>query len=165
MPLSKPMAAEAQRLIERLGLVPHPEGGWYRETHRTPATVTTQNGAIRNAGTSIYFLLTSGFFSAFHRIASDETWHFYRGDPVLVDVIADDGGCERHEIGVGDAFQCTVPAGAWFASHVEGESGYALVGCDVAPGFDFADFEMAACAELSARFSAHAELIARYTRR
>ncbi len=157
------MHSEAKRLIDVLDLRAHPEGGWYRETHRSTSTVATRAGT-RSACTSIYFLLTAEAFSAFHRIASDETWHFYRGDAVMIDVIAEDGGYVRHALGIRDTFQATVPGGAYFSSHVEGELGYALVGCDVAPGFDFADFELCERAGLRAKFPQHAVLIERYTR-
>ena len=103
-------------------------------------------------------------FSAFHRIASDETWHFYRGDAVIVDCIGENGAHARLTLGIRDTFQATVPAGAYFSSHVEGELGYALVGCDVAPGFDFADFEIPKRERFTSEVSAHAELIERYTR-
>ena len=78
---------EAQRLIETFRLRPHPEGGWYRETYRSAERVTTSRGTVRSATTSIYFLLSAGAFSAFHRLSSDETWHFYRGDPVTIEII------------------------------------------------------------------------------
>ncbi len=155
---------EAERLIAALRLTPHPEGGWYRETYRSPDRVTTSLGTVRSATTSIYFLLTSNAFSAFHRLASDETWHFYRGDPVTIEVIAPSGTHQRHVIGVGDALQTTVAANAYFASHVDAPDGFALVGCDVAPGFDFADFHLTTRSMLTAAYPQFAPLIARYTR-
>ena len=158
------MNSEASALIARLSLEPHPEGGWYRETHRSAARVTTSAGLERSAATSIYFLLTSEAFSAFHRIASDETWHFYRGARLSIEIIAPDGVHERREIGANDVWQTTVPAGAYFASHVDAAGGYALVGCDVAPGFEFDDFEIAERASLRAKYPAHASLVARFTR-
>ncbi|MDB5095078.1 MAG: putative protein of Cupin superfamily [Candidatus Eremiobacteraeota bacterium] len=155
---------EAERLIAALHLTPHPEGGWYRETYRSPDRVTTSLGTVRSATTSIYFLLTSDVFSAFHRLASDETWHFYRGDPVTIEVIAPSGTHQRHVIGAGDALQTTIAANAYFASHVDTPDGFALVGCDVAPGFDFADFHLTTRSMLTAAYPQFAPLIARYTR-
>ena len=155
---------EAQRLITALALSPHPEGGWYRETYRSPDRVTTDRGTLRSATTAIYFLLTSGAFSAFHRLASDETWHFYRGDPVTIDIIAPSGTHERRTLGEGDALQTTIGANAYFASHVDAPDGYALVGCDVAPGFEFADFHLTSRSLLIAAYPQFAPLIARYTR-
>jgi len=158
------MHAEAARMIAALELAPHPEGGWYRETFRSAQTVTTERGATRSAATAIYFLLTSEAFSAFHRIASDETWHFYRGDPIVIEIITPGGMRERRVLGDGLAFQTTVVAGAHFAAHVEAPGGYALVGCDVAPGFTFEDFELAERAALAARYPEHATLVERFTR-
>ena len=156
---------DAERDIERLGLQPHPEGGFYRETFRSAQTVATPRGE-RSALTSILFLLTSGSFSAFHRIASDEAWHFYRGATIAIEIIHPDGTHERRELGAHGARQTVVPGGVAFASHVIGHEGggYALVGCDVAPGFEFAVFELCERAALLARYPAHTALIERLTR-
>jgi predicted cupin superfamily sugar epimerase len=155
---------EAERLIAALRLQPHPEGGWYRETYRSAEQVTTPRGTRRSATTSIYFLLTDERFSAFHRLWSDETWHFYHGDSVLVELIAPSGTYEQRLLGAGDALQTSVPAGTYFASHVDAPGGYALVGCDVAPGFEFADFQLTTRAMLTAAYPQYGPLIARYTR-
>jgi predicted cupin superfamily sugar epimerase len=155
---------EAERTIAALRLQPHPEGGWYRETYRSPDRVTTERGTVRSATTSIYFLLTDAGFSAFHRLASDETWHFYRGDPVTIEIIAPSGTHERRVLGLGDVLQTTVPANCYFASHVDVAGGYALVGCDVAPGFEFADFALTSRSMLTAAYPQFGPLIARYTR-
>ena len=113
------MHPEAQRLITALRLKAHPEGGWYRETYRSAERVTTARGSVRSAMTAIYFLLTADAFSAFHRLSADETWHFYRGDPVSIEIIAADGSYEQRSIGLGDALQTTIVAGAHFAAHVD----------------------------------------------
>jgi predicted cupin superfamily sugar epimerase len=155
------MTADAAALIARLGLAEHPEGGYYRETYRSPAIVETSRG-IRSAFTSIVFLLTSDSFSAFHRIASDEAWHFYRGDPIAIEILHSDRSHRRVELAAGGPWQTVVPAGAAFASHVLGD--YALVGCDVAPGFDFADFELCDRAALASAYPAHTALIEGLTR-
>ena len=158
------MHVEAQRLIAAYRLQPHPEGGWYRETHRSAERVTTSRGTVRSASTSIYFLLAAGTFSAFHRLSSDETWHFYRGDPITIEVIDASGTHASRTIGSGDALQTTVAAGAHFAAHVDAPDGFALVGCDVAPGFEFSDFQLTTRSMLTAAYPHLAPIIARYTR-
>ena len=151
-------------MVVTLRLQPHPEGGWYRETFRSPQRVTTATGATRAAATAIYFLLTSEAFSAFHRLASDETWHFYRGDPVVIELIGADGRHEQRILGTGDELQTTIPAGTHFAAHVDVAGGWCLVGCDVAPGFEFADFALTTRSTLTAAYPQFGPLIARYTR-
>jgi uncharacterized protein len=159
--------------IDKLQLKPHPEGGFYRETYR--ASLQIEQSALpaafhgdRNASTAIYFLIDGENFSAFHRIAADEMWHFYAGTALAVEVIDPAGKHMQLLLGnnpdAGEEFQAVVPAGCWFASHVRDASSYSLVGCTVAPGFDFADFEIAKRAELSAQFPQHKQLIERWTR-
>lgn len=151
----------------QLGLQPHPEGGFYAETYRAPGMTATARG-LRPAGTAIYFLLTAGHFSAFHRIRSDEIWHHYEGDAVHIHVLDPNGGYSclllGHQPERGERLQQVVPAGAWFASECVGEQGYALTGCTVAPGFDFADFELAERSSLALEYPEHAPLIHRLTR-
>ena len=158
------MHDEARRLIAAYRLQAHPEGGWYRETYRSAERVTTSRGSVRSATTSIYFLLTAETFSAFHRLASDETWHFYRGDPATIEIIDASGKTERRVLGAEDVLQTTIVAGAHFAAHVDAPGGYAFVGCDVAPGFEFADFQLTTRSMLTAAYPHLGPLIARYTR-
>ena len=158
------MNFEAKRLITELHLAPHPEGGYFRETFRSADRVTTARGTQRSALTTILFLLTGEAFSAFHRLMSDETWHFYRGDPLTVEIIDAAGRHERRELGPDGPWQTAVHAGAHFASHVANPIGYALVGCDVAPGFEFADFFLATRGVLTAAYPQHAALIGKLTR-
>lgn len=158
------MNSEAQRLIAELRLAPHPEGGYFRETFRSTGRVTTVRGSTRSALTTILFLLTGDAFSAFHRLTSDETWHFYRGDPLTIEIIDAAGRHERRVIAADGPWQAAVEAGAHFASHVENPLGYALVGCDVAPGFEFSDFFLATRAVLSAAYPQHGGLIGKLTR-
>lgn len=159
--------------VEKLALQPHPEGGYFKEVYRSseeiPATALPPRfDGKRNFATSIYFMLTAGNFSAFHRIQSDETWHFYTGQSITVYIIHAGGRLEKIALGndpeKGQVFQHTVPAGSWFASALTAESGYGLVGCSVAPGFDFADFEMAERKNLMAEFPQHQEVIEKLTR-
>ncbi|ACT95141.1 cupin domain-containing protein [Dyadobacter fermentans] len=159
--------------IEKLNLLPHPEGGYYAETYWAPETIPqhalpARFGGDRAFSTGIYFLLESHNFSAFHRIQADEMWHFYAGEALEVFVIDEKTG-ELTVIRLGndpdngETFQAVVPAGAWFGSRPAAGSSYALVGCTVAPGFDFADFEMAACDALTQQYPQHAALIAGLT--
>lgn len=124
--------------IKHLELQAHPEGGYYKETYRSKGTTVTPHG-IRNHSTAIYFLLEKGNFSAFHKIKSDELWHFYTGDPLSVYIIHPNATLEEIQLGLnpekGQCPQAVVPANSWFASKVAGEGRFALAGCTVAPGF------------------------------
>lgn len=153
------------QLIDQLDLQAHPEGGFFKETYRSTEThpLTKDFPGGRNFSTGIYFLLTADSFSAFHRIRSDEMWHFYEGDAFEVHVIHPNGQLETIALGPGN-YQAVVPAGAWFASGVKPGGNYALVGCTVAPGFDFQDFELAEAASLIAQFPQHRECILKFTR-
>ncbi len=117
----------------------------------------------RNFSTAIYFLLEKDNFSAFHKIKSDELWHFYAGDSLEVIEITADGELKITELGP-DNFQYCVPAGNWFGSRVKKGGSFSLVGCTVAPGFDFKDFEMAKRDELLKEFPGHANIIGELTR-
>jgi len=154
----------AEYWIKRLGLQPHPEGGYYTETYR--AAQTLPDG--RPVATGIYFLLEHDNFSALHRLSSDETWHFYTGDGLTVHLIEPGGAYRTLSLGPdpaqGQAFQGVVPARCWFGATVDAPGGYALVGCTVAPAFDFADFELAEREALSRLYPQHRALIERLTR-
>jgi predicted cupin superfamily sugar epimerase len=158
--------------IEQLQLTPHPEGGFYKETYRAagviPASCLSDRSDDRYYSTAIYFLLQEEDFSAFHRIKSDECWHFYDGGTLLIHVINTGGEyvCIRlgKNIQEGEVFQAVVPAGAWFASEPAPDSFFTLVGCTVAPGFDFDDFEMAKKYDLSEQYPQYAALIKRLCR-
>lgn len=167
------MDKNAQYWIDRLSLSPHPEGGYYRVTYQS--TLTIAQGALpsafrgdRCASTAIYFLLSEKDFSAFHRLASDELWHFYAGSALVVYVIDPEGNYSELHLGngfeAGEVFQAVVKAGCWFASRLKTSAGFALVGCTVAPGFDFADFEMAKRSDLIASYPKHQKLIEDLTR-
>jgi predicted cupin superfamily sugar epimerase len=163
----------AEYWIEKLRLEPHPEGGHFRQTYKADLTLAQAALPVgfpgaRAASTAIYFLLEAENFSAFHRLRSDEVWHFYDGAPLVVHVIEAEGKGSRILLGrdleAGQVLQAVVKAGCWFASHVADWSSFALVGCTVAPGFEFADFEMGPRKELVTRYPLHAELIERLTR-
>lgn len=156
-----------------LQLLPHPEGGYYKETYRSGEQIPRSGlperfSADRSFSTAIYFLLEKENFSAFHRIQSDECWHFYAGDALLVHVIHPDGSyrCIRlgHHPDRGELFQAVVPAGSWFASETAPGGEFSLVGCTVAPGFDFADFELADADQLSGLYPDKEVLIRRLCR-
>lgn len=136
------MNPRADLLIQQLGLAPHPEGGFYRESFRSTARVHAGGRPSRSALTTIYFLLAAGSFSAWHRVRSDEVWHWYEGEPLeLLLASPDFSVVQRHGLGpVGSSTEplITVPADWWQAARPLGE--YALCGCTVAPGFEFADF-------------------------
>ncbi len=155
-------------LVNKLEMQNHPEGGWYKETYRAAesidkAALPSRFSGNRAFSTAIYFLLPAGVFSAFHRIQSDECWHFYEGLPLFIHVIHPNGKLELIKLGRdlknGESFQAVVPAGSWFASVPAGDEGHSLTGCTVAPGFDFADFEMAEAEKLAAQFPPHEILI------
>jgi predicted cupin superfamily sugar epimerase len=165
------MASEADSIIAQLALTPHPEGGYYAETFRSPIEIKSAgHDGRRAASTAIYFLLRAGEFSALHRVRSDEVWHHYAGDPVELVLLHDDGRSEHvalgSELARGSRPQWVVPANQWQAARVRegGAHGYALCGCTVAPGFEFRDFTMPSRAELSALYPAQASLICELTR-
>jgi uncharacterized protein len=162
-----------QYWIDHLGMIPHPEGGYYLATYKSDLTIVKSalpSGfqGDRSASTAIYFLLDGRDFSAFHRIASDEVWHFYAGNALIVYVIDPEGNYSELHLGngsdAGEVFQAVVKAGCWFASRVKDAAGFALVGCTVAPGFDFADFELATRSRLIRTYPAHRKLIEELTR-
>lgn len=163
----------AEYWINKLGLTSHIEGGAFKEIYRSahvlPQTaLTPQHHGDRNAMTSIYFLLQHGDFSAFHKIASDEIWHFYDGSPLCIYEITEGGTLVKNMLGKdidkGEQLVITIKAGHWFGSRVEEPGGFTLCGCTVAPGFDFADFELANREALQTVFPQHAGIIEEMTR-
>lgn len=160
-------------LVKALDLIPHPEGGFYKETYRSPVKLTQQClspdfSGERNIATGIYFLIEKGNFSALHKIKSDETWHFYAGDALEVTEIDESANLKITAIGPdilkGQAFQYTVKANTWFGSRVSAAGNFSLVGCTVYPGFDFNDFEMAERSVLVKQFPQHKSIITELTR-
>ncbi len=167
------MAMTAADWIRKLELEKHEEGGYFRETYRSPLTLSADAlpgafGGPRSAVTSIYFLLESGDFSALHRLKADELWHFYSGAPLTLHLLHPDGTYERRLLGrdpdEGQAFQLVVPSGTWFGATVDAPGAHTLAGCTVAPGFEYGDFELGKRSELLALFPRHAELVKRLTR-
>jgi predicted cupin superfamily sugar epimerase len=139
------MKSRATILISSLGLAVHPEGGHFREVHRSASRVQPADERSQRAAlTTIYFLLAAGEVSRWHRVASDEVWHYYEGDALVL--FTADPNFEQvtpHVLGrIGDGMQPVhvVPADGWQAAHSTGA--YTLVGCTVGPGFEFADFQL-----------------------
>ena len=136
-------ALTAEEVVRLLGLLPHPEGGAYRETFRAPAP----GGGGRGASTAIYYLLRSGELSAWHRVDADEVWHHYAGAPLELALSAPSDNGERtalrlgKDLAAGERPQAVVPAGVWQSARSLGD--WTLVGCTVAPAFQFSGFEMA----------------------
>ena len=164
---------DAKYWIDKLQLIPHPEGGYYRQTYWAElmlekAALPPEFGGSRAVSTAIYFLLQGTDFSAFHQLESDEMWHFYAGGTLVVDVLAKDGEHSEILLGsdaqAGETFQAVVKAGCWFGSRVRDAGSFALVGCTVSPGFDFADLQLAKREELVRLYPQHRELIEGLTR-
>jgi predicted cupin superfamily sugar epimerase len=163
--------AAKDELVRRLDLKPHPEGGFFSETYRSAERVMRDkdgggSAETRSASTAIYYLLSDGAHSAWHRIKSDEVWHFYAGEPLNVHVLDETGALVTHKLGnalthADAVFQAVVPAGLWFAAECADPATFALVGCTVAPGFEFSEFELADVDALKARHPQHAALIGR----
>ena len=159
---------QVKRLIKQFEMQPHPEGGWYKQTYKSneqvaAAALPGRFGGDRSFSTAIYFLLEKGNFSAFHRIKSDECWHFYAGDPLLIYIIKQKGEINIISLGndleKGHSFQYVVPANCWFASRPASGSEYCFVGCTVSPGFEFEDFELADGTALSVMYPQHKSII------
>jgi len=166
------MKQSVDKIIKKLQLLPHPEGGYFKETYRSLGEIEEQNlepkyKGKRNYSTCIYFLLTSDNFSALHRIKQDEIWHFYDGSPICLHVISELGDHTEYIIGrdleKGEIPQFVVPGGCWFAAEVINKNSYSLVGCTVSPGFDFRDFELKTKKELVSLFPDKEEIISKLT--
>lgn len=158
--------------IEKLGLQRHPEGGWFRETYRSEESFAKEHlpgqySGDRNFSTQIYYLLEHDDRSFFHRLKSDEIWHFYTGGSAAEIILLFDGGVRKLLVGSepekGESFQSLIPKNTWFAAHLNDKSSYALVGCTVSPGFDFADFELAKRTDLLREFIQHEKIIHEFT--
>ncbi|MDP6908762.1 MAG: cupin domain-containing protein [Flavobacteriales bacterium] len=167
-----PETRSAEFYIEYLKMLNHPEGGWFKETYRSGITISQEElpenfKGVRNCSTAIYFLLTKESFSAFHRIKSDEMWHFYDGDGLVIHELKQDGSYIKHHLGLrlheGEEPQVVIGANSWFASEVVTGGDWCLVGCTVSPGFDFEDFEMATEEGLVSEYPEHRQLIERLT--
>jgi predicted cupin superfamily sugar epimerase len=156
----------SQELIDTLNLLPHPEGGYYKETYRSEETTINKKGAERNVCTAIYFLLEGNDKSHFHRIQSDELWFFHLGQALEIVFILN-GELKSVTLGnkilSGEVLYFKIPANIWFAAKVKNGQDYALVSCTVAPGFDFRDFELAKRDKLAGEFPELKGIIEEFT--
>lgn len=164
--------SKVDNLIKQLQLLPHPEGGYYRETYRSEISISktalpSLYGGDRSAGTAIYYLLKSGQRSLLHKIVSDELWHFYDGSPLVLAMIFSDGKYEEKILGnnvdEGEVPQIIIKGGTWFGAYPKEDNTYSLAGCTVHPGFDFEDFEMAGRSKLLSQFPHLEDIIKKLT--
>ncbi|MDD5065727.1 MAG: cupin domain-containing protein [bacterium] len=162
----------AEFWIRKLGLRAHPEGGYYRETYRSDERIKTGSlpgryGSGRAFSTAIYFLLKGSQVSKFHRLKSDEIWHYHSGSPLTVYLISPAGRLEKKRLGPsldpGEDFQVIIKKGSWFGAAVDKENSYTLMGCTVAPGFDFRDFELADRDQMLRKYPRHEKIIKELT--
>ncbi len=165
-----PSPERARLLIDTLGLVPHPERGFYAETHRAELRVTSASHVgDRAASTAIYFLICAEQPITFlHRLASDEVFHLYEGGPLEVLRLLPDGSSDVARLGLdlsrGERPQLVMAKGTWFGTELAPGASHCLIGCTVAPGFEFQDFELADAAELMRRYPSQRERIVRMRR-
>lgn len=175
------MMKDAVYWIEKLALKKHPEGGHFRQTYRSreiiaPGVLPGRFKGGRPISTAIYYLLSGNEFSAFHCLKSDELWHFYTGTGLTIHVIDLNGTYSRiklgNDFGHGEVFQAVVEAGCWFGAAVNSDDAcsysddtrlYSLVGCTVAPGFDFSDFRIGDRKELIELYPEHRTIIEKLT--
>lgn len=147
---------EVQRIIDAFNLEPHPEGGYYRETYRGNELIRRLNGDRRSAGTGIYFLLPQEVCTNWHRVNSDELWHFYRGDQLILEIIDNNGRFNREFLNDNPdgeiLLQKLVLRNTWQRAYSTGR--YSLCGCTVSPGFEFEDFEMIEADDLASKYPA-----------
>ena len=164
------MTSHVEGLIHLLDLQPHPERGFYKETYRAPASVQSgRHGGVRAASTAIYFLITADEpVTYLHRLVSDEVFHLYDGGPLEILRLMHDGTWDIARLGLdlsaGERPQVVVPAGTWFGTELAAGASHCLVGCTVAPGFEFSDFELADGPELEKQFPGATERIRRMRR-
>ena len=157
--------ADWRDLVTALDLQPHPEGGYYREVFRSSQSVSF-HGTPRSAGTSIYYLLAPGTYSAWHRIDADEAWYFHAGGPLALYVLTPEGDLITHRLGdprhhPGAVFQAVVTAGGWFAAQPAEPGDFTLVGCAVSPGFEFTGFQLATESDLAPAIHRHGDTVRR----
>jgi uncharacterized protein len=156
----------AQELTDKLKLIPHPEGGCYKETYRSDYTIVNDRKENRHVCTAIYYLLKDEDKSFFHRIRSDELWFFHLGQPLEIIIIQNErlttiilgNDIEKDELP-----QVAIPANTWFAAQIKNAKGFSLVSCTVSPGFDFADFNLATRKDLVQQFPHLKDVIEKFT--
>jgi uncharacterized protein len=156
---------EALRLVKKLGLEKHPEGGYFRHTYRSDTMANLEGfGGPRSISTAIYYMLARDQFSAFHRLRSDEIWHYYAGGSITLYAIEKDGKLSKTKIGRRGVLQAIIKADIWFAAAINDKKSYCLVGCTMSPGFDFRDWELGKRDDLIRKYPQHKKIIKRYTK-
>ena len=163
------MDKDAQHWIDKLNLEEHPEGGYFVETYKSEKFVNLpEYDGPRHSCTAIYYLLVGDQFSSFHKLKSDELWHFYAGSSLTLHIIETDGRLNDVRLGPDidskETFQAVVKSGSWFAASVNNHNSYSLVGCTVSPGFDYHDWELGDMEALAKIYLRHKSIIERYTR-
>ena len=167
------MLPKVKYYIEKLGLKEHPEGGYFKEIYRSDEITKKENlparfNGNRNFSTSIYFLLDEENISSFHKLNSDEIWHFYDGSAIKICTLKNNGELSVNVLGKnlddGESLQVMIKKNSWFCVEVVNKESFGLVGCTVAPGFDFEDFTLAERDELIQKFPVHEKLIKRFTK-
>ncbi len=171
--MRRPATQTARYWIQKLNLIRHDEGGYFREIYRSPESIPGKHlparfRGARPLGTSIYFLLEGSQVSVLHRLKTDEIWHFYTGCSLTIFAINSQGVLSQIFLGPdfenGEVFQAVVAAGSWFGAKLNREDSFALVGCTMAPGFDYADLEIGERGELCQQFPQHRQIIEMLTR-
>jgi predicted cupin superfamily sugar epimerase len=166
------MNKKAKEYIKKLQLKPHPEGGYFKELYRTgefilPDRLPKRYKSSRTFSTSIYFLLEGNQVSSFHRLKSNELWHFYDGSALIIYTIDEDRGLKKIKLGKnsneGESFQAQIKHNCWFAAELIDKYSFALVGCTVSPGFEFEDFELGKRDELMKQYPEHKDIIKKLT--
>ena len=159
---------DANYYVTKLGMEPHPEGGFYKRTFESEERTSDQELSVEFEGkrklyTSIFFLLGSNDISHLHRLKSDELWYYHAGSPLTISVIDENGNYKESKLGInldeGETPQVLVPKNSIFGSSVRDEDTFSLVGCMVSPGFDFQDFELFTQEELLSKYPQHKEVI------
>ena len=153
--------------IRQLKMTPHPEGGFYKEIFRSRIEILRKSDTdVKQACTSIYYLLQGRDYSAFHRLASDEIWYYHKGEPLVIYELTKTGLLFMHELSDRETGNLciVIEAGSWFAASIPTGKEYTLVSCAVAPGFDFSEFEIANKAELIRLFPEHHRVIELFCR-
>ncbi|MFJ7744721.1 cupin domain-containing protein [Peribacillus sp. NPDC097295] len=159
---------DANYYVTKLGMEPHPEGGFYKRTFESSERTSDQELSVEFEGkrklyTSIYFLLGSNDISHLHRLKSDELWYYHAGSPLTISVIDENGHYKESKLGInlddGEIPQVLVPKNSIFGSSVRDEDTFSLVGCMVSPGFEFQDFELFTQEELLSKYPQHKEVI------
>lgn len=166
------MNTTAAYWIDQLGLQAHPEGGYFYESYRSSETIEQKHlperyGGDRHYASAIYFLLQEYDFSAFHKLLSDEIWHYYAGDALNIYLFNRNNQLETYTLGKnlnkGEKMQILIPHGHWFAAEVTEKTGYCLAGCTTSPAFEYEDLEIGHRKQLISMFPEYAKLIERLT--